>query len=226
MINQQSPTNGSWGNDAFTTAQVLKTFPVTVLPDTDADGIPDEIETLIGTNAYVADSRWLAEGNGQSIPGETTPLDLVSGTVVNQPFSLNLAGAGTAPYTWKITSGSLPPGLSLNVSNGQISGTPTTVGSYSFEYTVTDASGTSTARIGQIDILLTLAGAPDGDLNGDGVVDVADVSLAQRFALGLTTPTGAQLTHADVAPAGAPDGVVDSADVSRIRRKALGLETF
>ena len=66
----------------------------------------------------------------------------------------------------------------------------------------------------------------DGDLNGDGVVDVADVALAERIALGLITPTADQLAHGDVAPAGAPDGVIDAADVARILRKALGLETF
>ncbi|WP_051338757.1 hypothetical protein [Sulfuricella denitrificans] len=68
--------------------------------------------------------------------------------------------------------------------------------------------------------------APDGDLNGDGIVDVADVALAERMALGLVTPTADQLVHGDVAPSGTPDGVIDAADVARIRRKALGLETF
>lgn len=68
--------------------------------------------------------------------------------------------------------------------------------------------------------------APDGDLNGDGVVDVADVLLAERIALGLVVPTATQLAHADAAPAGAPDNVIDVSDVARIRRKALGLETF
>ncbi len=66
----------------------------------------------------------------------------------------------------------------------------------------------------------------DGDLNGDGLVDVADVALAERMALGLLVATPDQLMHGDVAPAGNPDGVIDAADVARIRRKALGLEAF
>lgn len=226
LIAQQSTTNGNWGGDAFTTAQVLKTFQATVLLDTDADGIPDEIETLMGTNAFVADSRWLAaEGNGQSIPGVTTPTVLNNSTVVNQPFGFTLAGIGTGPFTWTISSGNLPPGLSLNSSTGVISGTPTATGNYSFEYTVTDANGVATNVLAQFDVLSS-SGGRDGDLNGDGVVDVADVFLAERIALGLITPTANQLTHGDVAPAGAPDGVVNIADVVRIRRKALGLEGF
>lgn len=76
------------------------------------------------------------------------------------------------------------------------------------------------------DGLDTPCAVPDGDINGDSVVDVADVVLAERMALGLLVPTTAQRIHADVAPSGAPDGSIDAADVARIRRKALGLEVF
>jgi hypothetical protein len=139
------------------------------------------------------------------------------------------APTGTAPYAWGITTGGLPTGLSLSSTTGSaisISGTPTAVGSYSFAYTVTDATGASAATIAQIDVLRAPPAPADGDLNGDGVVDVADVALAERIALGLIVPTPTQMAHGDVAPAGAPDGVIDAADVARIRRKALGLETF
>lgn len=68
--------------------------------------------------------------------------------------------------------------------------------------------------------------AADGDLNGDGIVDVVDMLLVERIAMGLLTPTAAQQIRCDVAPAGSPDGVIDVADVLRITRKALGLESF
>jgi len=48
---------------------------------------------------------------------------------------------GTAPYTFGITSGALPPGLTLNTATGTVSGTPTTQGVFNFTLTVTDASG-------------------------------------------------------------------------------------
>jgi hypothetical protein len=54
-----------------------------------------------------------------------------------------VAAPVTGSTTWQITSGSLPPGLSLNAGNGVISGTPTTVGSYNFFVDVTDDIGTS-----------------------------------------------------------------------------------
>src|SRR4030042_453119 len=51
---------------------------------------------------------------------------------------------GTTPYTWSTTSGTLPTGLTLQASNGYISGVPAkgTAGSYSFIITVTDSSAT------------------------------------------------------------------------------------
>lgn len=61
-----------------------------------------------------------------------------------------------------------------------------------------------------------------GDLNDDGIVDVADVALAMRIALGLVVPSSSQLQHGDING----DGVIDTADVMHIQRKALGLENF
>lgn len=63
--------------------------------------------------------------------------------MVNSPYTYQLnAQGGTTPYTWAITSGSLPPGLSLS-SGGTISGTPTNNNEpqYVFTVRVTDADG-------------------------------------------------------------------------------------
>lgn len=49
------------------------------------------------------------------------------------------AGFGTAPYTFELTGGQLPPGLTL-ASNGDISGTPAAIGTFNFSVKVTDSS--------------------------------------------------------------------------------------
>jgi hypothetical protein len=49
-----------------------------------------------------------------------------------------MASGGTAPYTYALTAGSLPPGLGLGASTGAITGTPRDTGPYSFTARVTD----------------------------------------------------------------------------------------
>ena len=67
----------------------------------------------------------------------TTSLPAAAG---GQPYSASLAAVnGVAPYSWSVSSGSLPPGLTLNSSTGQISGTPDVAGTYSFTVTVKDS---------------------------------------------------------------------------------------
>lgn len=61
---------------------------------------------------------------------------------VNSPYDQSLtANGGTTPYTWSITSGTLPAGLSLDASAGTVSGTPTAAGTANVTFQVTDAGG-------------------------------------------------------------------------------------
>jgi len=56
-------------------------------------------------------------------------------------YSQTLTGAGgVAPYTFSISAGTLPPGLSLNASTGVLSGTPTTPGASTFTVKIMDSS--------------------------------------------------------------------------------------
>jgi hypothetical protein len=62
--------------------------------------------------------------------------------IVGTPYSSALiVGGGEAPYTFSITSGGLPSGLTLNANNGDITGTPTAANPYSFTAQVKDSSG-------------------------------------------------------------------------------------
>ena len=61
----------------------------------------------------------------------------------------------------------------------------------------------------------------DGDLNGDDVVNVADVLRVQRIILGLVPATQNDLDHGDVYPPDAPDGVIDISDLLLILKMAL-----
>ena len=64
----------------------------------------------------------------------------------NVPYSQQLsATGGAAPYTWSLTAGALPTGLSLS-SAGLISGTPTVGGSFTFTVTVRDRNNATASR--------------------------------------------------------------------------------
>ena len=73
-------------------------------------------------------------------PPTITTTSLLGGRV-NTPYSATLqATGGVTPYSWRIASGALPPGLALNASSGTISGTPTKVANFSFTVAVSDSS--------------------------------------------------------------------------------------
>ncbi len=225
VISKQD-ANGSWGSEPMQTGLVLEQLATqaTTPLDTDGDGIPDDVEVILGSNPMVADARSLAnKGNGNSLPGTTAPLILSVSATVNQAFNYTVTSAlGVSPFTWNLIGGALPPGLALS-SSGLISGIPSQLGSYTFQYASTDSGTPQITRptLGLITVIRRTPG--NGDLNGDGKVDLADVILAQQIALGKMAPTAAQLAAGDVAPDGDPDGVIDASDVAWIARKVLKL---
>jgi hypothetical protein len=80
---------------------------------------------------------------GAPPPLQVTTVSLPPGTR-GVPYDQHLAATGgIQPYSWILSGGALPPGLVL-ASSGQISGTPSQSGTYSFTATVSD-SATSAA---------------------------------------------------------------------------------
>ncbi|MGZ6005649.1 MAG: N,N-dimethylformamidase beta subunit family domain-containing protein, partial [Candidatus Saccharimonadales bacterium] len=69
----------------------------------------------------------------------TTSSPLAGGTVGTAYSATLAASGGSSPYTWSITGGTLPAGLTLHGSTGVIDGTPTTAGTYNFTIQVSDS---------------------------------------------------------------------------------------
>jgi hypothetical protein len=109
-------------------------------------------------------------------------------TKVGQAYSqTNVASGGTTPYTYSVSSGALPAGVTLSASTGTVSGTPTTAGAFSYTIKATD-SGTPAQTATQVvsgtiaPATLTLAA------NGPTTTKVGRIYSQTNAASGGTTP--------------------------------------
>ena len=125
----------------------------------------------------------------------------------------------------------VPKHYSLDLS-GSIAGQASVVLRFRFESGFLGADG----DFWQIDDvrLETFGGAQtdlaNGDLNNDGVINIADVWVGIRILTGKTALTQEHLLKGDVAPlvggSPAPDGIFNVGDVLVIQKKLLGLASF
>lgn len=110
-----------------------------------------------------------------------TPTSLPNGAQgidYNQTISVS---GGVAPYSFAITSGALPSGLSLNATSGVISGAPTSSGAANFTLTVTDSSGGTQASASVIYNMDVIARPnPVNDAQVRAIVQ-AQTSSTKRF---------------------------------------------
>jgi photosystem II stability/assembly factor-like uncharacterized protein len=81
--------------------------------------------------------------NGPAIA--VNPPALPAGTV-GAPYNQTItASGGSAPYSFSVISGSLPPGLALS-AGGALAGTPSSQGTFNFTVTAADANGCTGSR--------------------------------------------------------------------------------
>jgi hypothetical protein len=98
----------------------------------------------------------------------------IPGGLHDKSYSADVqVSGGQTPYTWTVTSGSLPSGLALDSSTGQIQGIATEVGSWSFDITVTDdaADTVSTGYTIVVEDEMLYEDAEDGTTLGWTVFD-------------------------------------------------------
>ena len=105
------------------------------------------------------------------------------GGQVGASYSVTLTAiGGTAPYTWSITSGTLPAGLSFSGSSGTISGTPTTTASAPLTFQVVDSASPAQSR----SVTLTLTVTP-GTITVSISPARAALSVTQNLTVSATT---------------------------------------
>jgi hypothetical protein len=153
-ISGSAPGFVDYANQDFhiTTSSACKNagmaIPSALLPDFDVtqqyvkhrsyEARPTDATIDIGAYEYASGPAPLSITTA-SLPNGTT------GVAYSQTLA---ATGGTTPYTWAISSGSLPSGLSLVTSTGDITGTPSATGTSNFTARVTDnVSATATKAL-------------------------------------------------------------------------------
>ena len=148
-------------------------------------------------------------------PPQISPLQTLLNGTTGAAYSQTISETGgTSPFTWSVSNGSLPNGLSINAGTGAITGTPSGGGTWYFAAQVTDAVGVTALDFLSIQVnsnlvpgnpipfvsqpLIPEAMAPGGPgftltVNGSGFVSGATVNLSGT-ALSTTFLNSRQLT--------------------------------
>ncbi len=124
----------------FTPGQLTRTITVLV----NGDITPEANETFTvglsaATNATIADATGVGTITNDDVPVTVNPATVPNGTAAAAYSQTITASGGVAPYTFSITAGALPAGLTLSPA-GVLSGTPTAGGTFNFTVTATDSS--------------------------------------------------------------------------------------
>jgi hypothetical protein len=104
---------------------------------------------------------------------------------------------GTGPFTWTISAGALPAGVTLNGLTGLISGTPTVSGTFPFTVQVTDASGrtaTQALSLTIVPLTLTLTGLTPSFVIAGTPFQTVDTSGAVTMTVTTNSPSGYQVS--------------------------------
>ena len=214
-------------NNAFTEAGGTAPFTYSV-PAGNAGGLPPGLTLNASTGvvtgtptqpgsysfgAIVTDANG-ATGTGRfsitvlpALSITTNPLP--NGTVGTAYTATLAATGGAAPFSWSLSQGSLPAGLTFNPATQVISGTPTVAGTFQFVVRAGDAIGAIatlplTLTINALPITITTTSLPTGSVGVAYGVNLAATGGTTPYRWSVTT--GALPAGLTLAPAGVLSG--------------------
>ncbi len=219
----------SGGTVPYTWALTSGTLPagLTLNPTTgEITGMPTASVTAVPLAFAVKDSASPAQSSSANLSLTVEPFDLAVTTnslpdgQVGTAYSATLTAAGGArPYTWALTSGTLPAGLQLAAATGVISGTPTAgANATALTFAVTDSSSTPATvpvdlhlTIAALPLNITTTALPDGQTGAPYSTTLASTggtgAITWTLSAG-TLPDGLQLNASTGVISGTPTTVV------------------
>ena len=154
LLNAQLTERGSMvfkKEDIFGLEQTITAFPA-------GSEYEDVDSNAVGKTAHWQfNSAW---ANGKETTSSTTdgvkPLSIstaadLGATTAEVAKQINATG-GTEPYTYAVSGGALPEGVTLNENTGALTGTAATAGEFTFTVKVTDGTGLVASRQFAIEI--------------------------------------------------------------------------
>ncbi len=201
-----APTDyiGASGTLTFAPGATTQTIAVTVNGDTTPEA--DEtfaINLTAPTNATLANAQGIVTVLNDDQPVTVAPTVLPSPAIAVAYSQTIVASGGSGSYTYAVTTGSLPPGLTLS-AGGVLAGTPTAGGSYPFTVTATDTSAAPGPYTGVQTYVLTV-GAPTLVLPGGAL---PGATLAQPYTATVGPASGGTAPYAYTVTAGSvPQGL-------------------
>lgn len=146
----------------------------------------DQFPVIIGPVIQALTAGGIANFTPPPAPSPVIPPTNITGLasqfVVGATYNDNVVANGTIPITYSILAGNLPDGITLNPGNGNVTGIPTTVESYSFQISATNSAGTFGQTFsGNViqedlpDMIVTTVLQPTGATAGDSIIFAATV---------------------------------------------------
>jgi hypothetical protein len=164
-------------------------------------------------------------------PFTFTPSTLPN-TTVGTTYSQTITQTGlSGSVTWSVSIGSLPSGLSLNSSTGQITGNPTATGTFNFTIQATD--GACTVSLGYSivvscpTITFTNTVAPNGTVGSAYNLDASVTGNTQAitYSVAPALPAGLSLNTSTGAITGTPTAITASATYTVTASQSSGVCT-
>jgi hypothetical protein len=180
-VNWSASVGAISSSGAFTAPKVVSNTPATITATSVAS--PDlqaaAMVTVIPQATLAIANSTLPEGN------------------VGTPYSATLtASSGVTPYRWSLASGTLPSGIQLQASSGDISGRTGLAGSFPFTAKVTDASGQSASLAFTLKVSSSSAMGFDGPAELPRVYILSAMSDTQAPGSTITVNSGGDLQSA------------------------------
>ncbi len=222
------------GSGTYTWSVTSGTLPAG-LTLTAASGLISGTPTTAGTSHFVAKATDSLGGHGSETLALTisnaltitTSSPLPTGTVgVN--YSTTLTATGGSGYTWSVSAGALPAGLTLGASTGVISGQPASAGTPSFTIKVTDSAHAAatkafTMTVNPALVIITASPLPTGTVGVNYSQTLAATGGSGSYTwsvsggalpAGLTLAPGTGVISGQPATPGTPSFTIQATDTN------------